>query len=250
MAGRPPLADGVQIWRSGTGQDPARRLIPDANLFHPRPSIQSGQNVFVWPGGVEGFRISGSALLAKHYYIGDDDVDIQVVHLDETHVELNGMFAGISGRDNMVELKALLAAPTPERGKILFLPGIFERIAYVNVENYDFVHDSEDRTHSIAYTIQFARTGIGRRIRDPHGSPPEPNPTVKTRARAKQVWRQMILREFRQTLRQVAQQAYGNANLWTRVLELNEPLVHRLAPGIPRHRLPNYRFPLGTVFQV
>lgn len=249
MAGRPPLADTTQIWRPGTGQDPARRLIPDSQLFHKRPSIQSGNNVFVFPGGVEGFRQNGQALLARHYYIGDDDVDIQVIHLDEAHFELSGVFAGISSVDNMRELKSVIVSPTPDRGKILYLPGLFERIQYVNVENYDFQHDPDDRTHSISYTITFVRTGLGKLIKDPHGKPPIPNPGVKNKNKGKS-HRQVKTQHGRQTLRQIAQFAYHNSNLWTRVLNLNEAKVHKLAPGVPRHALPTHRFPIGKYFNV
>ena len=249
MAGRPPLADDTQIWRSGTGQDPARRLIPDSQLFHKRPSISSGANVFVWPGGVEGFRSSGQALLGKHYFIGDDDVDVQVIHLDEARFEMSGVFAGKTSVDNMRELKALLASPSPDRGKILYVPGIFERIQYVNCENYDFQHDPDDRTHSISYQIIFIKTGIGKLIKDPHGKPPIPNPKVKKKNKGKS-HRKVTVQQGRQTLRQIAKFAYGNANLWTRVLELNETRVKKLAPNVPRHALPNHRFPLGTKFDV
>jgi hypothetical protein len=249
---RPPTAHGTQIWRPGTGQDPARYLISDENLYHARPSIQSGASVFVFPIGVEGFRRSGQALLGKHYYIGDDDVDVQVVHMDEARIELSGMFPGLTAVENMRELTGLLASKTPERGKILYMPGIFTRIQYVNIDNYDFVHDAEDRTHSISYTLQFLRTGIGRRIRDPHGKPPNANPGTKQkgRRRGQHYLRRVHLKHGLQTLRQVAKQAYSNSDLWTLVLDLNLNLIHRLAPNVPRHQLPNHRFPIGTELKV
>jgi len=247
---RPPTANETQIWKGNTGQDPARYLIPDSNLFHKRPSIQSGNAVFIFPIGVEGFRRSGQALLGRHYYIGDNDVDVQVVHFDEARIELSGTFPGITAVDNMVELTNLLASPTPDRGKILYLPGIFERIQYVNVENYDFVHDAEDRTHSISYVLSFLRTGIGRRIRDPHGTPPKPNPSVKKKKRARHAGRYVIVRDMSRTLRQIAHQAYGDSKLWGRVLELNEEPISKLIADVPRHQLPQYRFPIGTQFEV
>jgi hypothetical protein len=248
---RPPTAFVSEIWKPGTGQDPAKYLIGDVNLRHDRPSISSGDAVFTFPIGVEGFRRSGQALLGRHYYIGDNDVDVQVIHLDEARIELSGTFPGLTAVDNMIELTNLLALPTPERGKILYLPGIFERIQYVNIENYDFNHDADDRTHSIAYTLTFLRTGLGKKIRDPIGLPPIGNPAVSTDGnKGKTTHRRMRITAKRRTLRAIARDAYKNPRLWTRVLELNKTRVHKLAPGVPKHKLPTHRWSLGTVFFV
>jgi hypothetical protein len=248
---RPATANLSEIWKPNTGQDPARYLIADGNLRHSRPSFQSGDDIFIFPIGVEGFRRSGQALLGKHYYIGDDEVDVQVIHLDEARIEMSGTFPGTSAVDNMIELTGLIRKKTPEKGKLLFLPGIFERIQYVNVENYDFNHDPDDRTHSISYTITFIRTGIGNLIRDPFGTPPLPNPAVSTDGnKGKATHRRMTITAKRRTLRAVARDAYKNPRLWTRVLKLNQTRIHKLAPKVPKHRLPYHRFPLGTKFFV
>jgi hypothetical protein len=244
---RPATANLSEIWKPNTGQDPARYLIPDANLRHDRPSLVSGDDVFVFPIGVEGFRRSGQALLGIHHYIGGDEADVQVIHLDEARIELSGMFPGTSAVDNMIELTSLIKKRTPEKGKLLYLPGVFERIQYVNVENYDFSHDADDRTHSVTYTISFIRTGLGDTFPDNTGIPPLPNPAVSTDGnKGKATHRRMTITAKRRTLRAVARDAYKNPNLWQRVLNLNKTRIHKLAPNVPKHRLPYHRFPLGT----
>ena len=247
---RPETAYGTQIWRPNTGQDPAKYLIPDDFLRHGRPSISSGDNVFTFPIGVEGFRRSGQALLARHYYIGDNDVDVQVVHLDEARIELSGVFPGLTAVDNMIELSNLLTSPSPDRGKILFMPGIFERMQYVNIENYNFDHEAGDQTHSINYTISFLRTGLGKKIRDPHGQPPIPNPSVHTTVRGANTHRTKTVRDGQRTLRQLAKMAYGTAQLWARILILNKTPLEKKLKNVPRHKWPNYRLPLGMKLKV
>jgi hypothetical protein len=245
-----PLADRTQIWRPGTGQDPARRLIPNHNLFHRRPSLWSGKKVYIWPIGVEGFNRSGQAALGIHRYIGDEFVDVDVVHRDEARIGMAGLFAGNTSVINMRKLIDIINDPTPEPGKILVMPGIFEQVQYVNVENFDFRHDPDDQTHSISYEITFVRTGVGRRAKDPKGSPPVPNPSVRRKKRGK-AKRKIRVQAGRQTMKQMAHALWGNQNLWPRLLDLNaDEISARIGVSVPQHQLPNYRFPIGTEFEV
>jgi len=243
---RPEVVDHAEVFRQNTGMDPARLLVPDGNLYHKRPYLQSGDLVYMWPVGVEGLRHSGTAALAIHRYIGDDDVDVQVVHRDESRIEMTGTFPGITSVDNVAALKLLIRDNTPNAGKILFLPGIFERVQYVVVENYDFVHAADDRTHSFDYTISFIRKGPGKRIADPHGKPAPPNPTRKTKPKGKPS-RYAIARSGNQTLKQIANKMYGDANKWKHLADLNATLIADSSnSNIAYYEIPTHRWPLGT----
>src|SRR5215510_358905 len=76
--------------------DPARRLITLSEHRHDRPYLQSGDKVFAWPVGVEGLRRSGTASLGIHRYLGENSVDVQVLHKDEARIEMTGTFPGIT----------------------------------------------------------------------------------------------------------------------------------------------------------
>ena len=247
---RPETATHSTIFRQNTGQDPAKYLVPDVNLYHKRPTLQSGDNVFVWPIGAEGVRQSGTATLAIHHYIGDDDADVQIIHKDESRIEMTGTFAGITGVDNMAALRLVIRHETSDPGKILFLPGIFERVQFVVVETYDFVHSADDRTHSWDYTISFVRTGAGRRISDPHGAPAPPNPGTRTTPRGRPT-RFITVKTGLRTFRTIAKKVYGNANKWAFLVSKNQQLISDAKMslsdiGIPYFNIPTYQWPLGT----
>jgi hypothetical protein len=247
---RPATATKAQVFHQNVGQDPAKYLVPDGNLYHARPSLISGDKIYIWPVGTEGVRQSGQATLAVHHYFGDDDAEVQIIHQDESRIELNGTMPGITSVANMAALRLVVRDSPPEAGKILLLPGIFERVQYVVVENYDFVHDASDRTHSFDYTISFVRTGVGKRIRDPHGKPAPTNPGVRTTPRGKAA-RWVGAKSGAQTFRQIAKKVYGNQNKWAMLANLNARLIadakmDLMDQNIAYFNIPNYRWPLGT----
>jgi hypothetical protein len=250
---RPPVAAATQIWKPNTGQDPARYVVTMSELYHKRPALIVGDQVFVWPIGTEGFRRTGNATLGIHHYLGDNRVDVHVIHRDEARIEMSGTFPGFTAQDNMVALIQVLTGTTPKKGKILYLPGIFENVQYVTVENYDFSHQEDDRTHSIAYSISFIRTDIGRRALDPHGQPPVPNPWIRKIGKGESA-RTVIVRSGVRTLKAVAHRAYGTPNLWHRVVLLNRNTILKYQKKrkikIPSHKMPTYRWPIGTKFRV
>jgi len=180
----PEEAIEAEIWIPGSGQDPAKYLVDPGfwsessksmtpgGLAHSRPWLDSGNRVFVWPTPAEGFRRTGQTLLGLHHYIGDQMVDAQVIHRDEARVEMSGVFPGLSGQDNMVEFINTLNDDPPDVGMILYVPGIFDQVKFVVPENWDFAHDGDDQTHSIAYTVTFVIIGDGRRLPDPSGDAP------------------------------------------------------------------------------
>jgi len=247
---RPETATRSQVFRQNTGQDPARYLVPDANLYHKRPSLQSGDKTFVWPVGPEGVRQAGNATVAIHHYIGDDDVEVQVIHKDESRIELSGTFPGIKGVDSMAALRLVIRDDPPQIGKILFMPGIFERVQYVTVESYDFQHSADDRTHSWDYTVTLIRTGAGRRIADPSGRPAPPNPGRRVAPRGKPS-RFVTVKAGLRTLRQIAKKVYGNQNKWKLLADKNMRLIvdaklNAQDAGLAYFDIPSHRWPLGT----
>jgi hypothetical protein len=246
----PVIRDEAQRWRPNTGQDPARRLIPYSNLYHKRPTLESASKVFTWPIGIEGLRRSGTAALGIHRYLGENSVDVQVLHKDESRIEMSGVFPGITGRQYMNSLIDVIMADTPERGKILHLPGVFPREQYVVVENYDFSHDEDDRTHSWTYTITFVRIEVGKRVKDPHGKPPPPQPGVKTNNRGK-AGRIFTIKDGVRTLKAVAKLKYGDADDWRKLLNANRQTLRAYMGrhNISMHQLPTHRFPIGTKFR-
>jgi hypothetical protein len=191
MPSKPPEAIESQTWIPGTGQDPAKYLVDPGHwsdgmkamtpgdLAHARPWLDSGVRIFVWPIPTEGFRRTGQSTLGLHHYIGDQFVDAQVIHRDEARIEMNGVFPGLSGQDAMVSMTNTLNDDPPDAGMTLYVPGVFEQVKYVVPESWEFSHDPDDQTHSIAYTVTFVVIGDGRRVPDPSGSPPV-NPDTDT----------------------------------------------------------------------
>lgn len=253
----PERISNGSIWRPGVGEDPAKYLINPGQvsapgkhtagqLAHARPYIVNGNNIYVFPVGVEGFRRTGNATIGSHKYIGDNSVDGITTHYEEGRIYLSGTLPGLIAQDSMVACINILRTPSPDPGLVLYAPGVFEREQYVLAEEWDFDHDPDDRTHSIAYQITFLRIGEGSKVKDPKGSPPPPQPSIST-TKGKAV-RIFVARDGAQTLRTISAIVYGDASKWTRLVVVNAvqsaPLVN-----IPSFQIPTYRFPIGTKFQ-
>jgi len=259
-----------QIWKPGTGQDPARYLVNPGKISaigkttpgmfrHVRPYIASGNKFFDFPVGVEGFRRSGTASLGLHHYIGDNAVDGVVMHFEEARIELNGTFPGITAQRNMVDCINILRSTPPDPGLIIYAPGVFNREQYCLPESWEFTHEEDDRTHSIAYQITFVRLGEGRKVANPKGIPPPPQPGVKKKPKGKP-HKIFKVRDGARTFRAIAKIVYKDANKWGNLVSLNKDFLEsakwrgtgtkKVKPqGIPTHSLPYYRWPIGTRFR-
>lgn len=263
------IASSSQQWSQNVGIDPARYLVnpgkvtignkhkpSPGNLYHARPYIVSGSNIFVFPVGVEGFTRSGQAQLGLHHYIGGNAVDGVTVHYEEARIELTGTFPGITAQDAMVDCIGLLRSQPPDPGLVLYAPGVFEREQYCLPENWNFTHDPDDRTHSISYTISLVRIGEGRAVADPHGKPAPKNPTIKVRPKGKPA-RIFTVKDGVRTFRAIAKKVYGNQNKWHQLVELNRgelanwqrSTAINKAHGLPTFQLPTFRWPVGTKFR-
>lgn len=262
------IIDEVLNYRPGRGEDPAKYLVSPGSvsgknkhkpgmLRHARPYLVSGNVIFVFPVGVEGFTRSGSAQLGIHRYLGENAVRGNVTHREEARIDLRGTFPGISSQKSMVNCINILRSLPPAPGLILYAPGVFEAEQYVLPESWRFSHDPEDRSHSIEYEISFVRTGEGVTIDDPIGEPPPEQPGVKVDPRGKPT-RIFTVTSGAQTLRAIAAIVYNNPASWQRLVTLNQgdlALLQRSIgiqnslAGLPTHKLPTHRFEIGTKFR-
>lgn len=254
----PDRISSGDVWRRGRGIDPAKYLISPGSvsapgkhsagmLRHARPYIVNGRSIFVFPVGTEGFRRQGTATLGLHKYIGDNTVDGVTTHYEEGRITLTGTFPGLTAQDCMVACINVLRTPTPDKGLILYAPGVFEREQYVLAESWDFDHDPEDRTHSIAYEITLVRIGEGRSVSDPHGAAPPPQPVAGSTTKGKAA-RIFVARDGAQTLRAIASIVYGDAAKWNQIVVLNATTASPLI-NLPSYQIPTYRWPIGTEFK-
>jgi len=238
MANPPVIPVGGGVYR--IGDDSAKYTIPPNWFEHPSLSVPGGAT-FVWPLGIEGFRLTGTAQLGIHRYIGENEVVVQVTHASESRIEMSGEFPGKTGVVNMRALRDVIEAKTPEDGKLLRLPGVFPLTQYVVIENWDFNHAEDDRTETVLYTVTFVKTGVGKRVKRRKEITPPPNPKRRAnRGNGSQVFR---VRDGARTLRKIAQLVYGGSNQWTHLYTLNTQTLNRL--NIPLHQLPTRLLPIG-----
>ena len=225
---RPETVKESERWKLGTGMNPAKYLIPDSELRYARPMLRSGSKEFVWPVGIETFRHSGNALLGVRRYIGDNAADVQVVHKDEARIEMTGTFPGTTAVACMIALKDVILAETPDRGKILFLPGVFEEVKYVAVESYDFNHSEDDRTHSIDYTITFVIMGTGFSFQTPNATgtttTTTSSPVVTATRPLSPGGRILSTTGGASNFQHIAKIVYGNPDKWPKLVDLNQAL--------------------------
>lgn len=225
-----------------TQNDPSKLLI-STNRYE-RPTLRAGSLKFEWPLGVEGVTISGQPTLAEHRYIGDNDIVLDVTHLDDQRIVLSGMFPGLTGTQNMEDLMRVIRAPQPKPGKVLVLPRIvFSNELIVAVADYNFDHPEDDRTGSWTYTITFRRVATGRKTSSPRvaRSPVNPNPGKKGKKRGRSE-RVFTVHAGGNTLRAAAKLVYGNANRWQEIYNKNTKTLKKYGP---LYSISTKRLPLG-----
>jgi len=260
---RPPrITEGGETFLAGLQQDPAYYLVDPGDvtgknegspgqLAHIRPSISNGKDLYVFPVGPEGFHEEGNATLGLHQYLGDTESDGVTVHYDESRITLSGTFPGLTSQNNMVACRNILRGHQGEPGVILYVPGVFEQEQYVLPETWSFDHTADDRTHSIDYSITFVRIGTKRKLIDPGGTIPPPNPggTVGGTSAPHKVF---IVKASVRTLRAIAKHVYHDPDDWSRIVRLNEGKANRWIrhhPNVPKYKMATYRWPLGTKFR-
>lgn len=256
--------------------DPAKFLVQARRFSRPRLSIPAGPS-FVWPGGMEGVRLSGTNKLAVHTYLGLHNAQVQVLHRDEARIEMSGMFLGETGAENVRALRNVLTAIYPDEGAILILPGIFTDEQRVFCESYDFDKPEEERNDSFTYQVTFVRVGVGAETAPivEIDSPTTPSSTGVTNSGSNSTSGQgvvappsaapnssvavgqtfaetrgtsfslAIVSDGFRTLRRIAYVTYGNSDKWGRIYSANKTDLDRLK--IALHALPTALLPLGMV---
>jgi hypothetical protein len=245
----------------GTVNEPGKRedsaaYVVNLNTFErPRILIPGGEK-YEFPLGTEGFRLTGSAQLAMHHYIGDNAVEVQVIHNDESHIEISGALPGNTSDKNMNALRDILVKDTPKQGKILSLPGIFPRQQMVVVESYEFSHPEDERTDSIFYTISFVRIGVGKKVQRADVKQPTPNPhstkapafgprgPKKTQPVGQRIF---VMRDGARTLRAMSRIVFHNPYKWRIIYNRNHTFIDK--EKLPQYKIPIHIWPMGTRFR-
>jgi hypothetical protein len=217
-------------------------LEPGQQFFRPWLRVPGGR-AFVWPLGVEGFNLSIDPTLGIHKFVGDNAVEVDVVHLGEERIRLSGLFPGLSSVDAFQALRDLVYAKTPRRGKILYVPHLLTHAQRVVVGRAEFDHpENEIGTRDLSYNIEFVRIGIEGRMNEPPVEDPVPQPTPGQPAKGagKRVF---TVNAKYNTLRKIATYKFGNSNRWRDLFNTNEKWFRD--HHIPAHKAPDYRLPNG-----
>lgn len=240
-----PMGYKVGVVNHAADDDQAHYILkPDTQFY--RPWLASpGGSAFVWPIGVEGFTFTSNAQAGIHHYIGDNDVDVQLVYPDELHIVLTGSFYGRTSVQNMLALRAVILQKSSEAGKILALPGIESQILYVSTINHQFNHDQTDHTRSVSYSIEFIKVGTGGGLKTPPLQLPSANPLVKSAPRGKSQSR-TVVKQGKQTLRSISSKLYGDFSSAS-VLKLMQKNTETFSDqNLPLYKAVNQMIPPGT----
>ena len=238
----PALRHGTQTDLSAT--DTAQYILdPDDDFARPYIAIPGGR-AFIWPLGTQGFRLEDAAEIGRHKYLGEIELDVDVTHKAETTIVLSGVFPGWTSVENMNALRAIFYADTPERGKILHLPGILPNLQYVVPERQSFSHAVDERTMDIEYEFSVVKVGTG--VRAPNTGPTQPDQGRNNTPRGRGT-RQFRANSKVNTLRKIAYAVFRNGARWTELYAIPKNASWFDKRDIRSHKAPDYRLPLGTV---
>lgn len=219
----------------------ARFVVRQAEFNRPVLSIPNGDE-FIWPLGIEGFTLSGSAALGIHKYLGDNNVVVQVTHRSESRIQLDGAFPGATSHYHMDALLRVLEGEAPFDIKILSLPGLMPSQQRVTAESWNFSHTRDNQLDDIEYQISLVKQGVGSSIEDNITIQPEISSVVFGPNRGKS-GRYFTTSDNARTLRRIAQIVYGDHNLWESLFSLNQDVLQLMA--IPFHEMPTAPLPIG-----
>lgn len=252
IVGRQPAVipvKGAAGWEdnSNVKGDSARYILaPDDEFARPWLAIPGSPGLcFVWPVGTEGFTFEIDPTLATHKYLGDNQVDVQVVHVGEEKITLTGTFPGQSSNENMNALRDIILRGTPERGKILHLPLVLPKYQYVVVESSSFDHAEGDMYQDIHYSIAFIKIGTGKTATNKVPSTARQNPitSVKKKSARGKPSRSYIVNSKNNTLRKIAAALRRGPNGWQELFNKNKAYFVKLK--VPTHLVPDKKLPVG-----
>lgn len=243
---KPPNADSLRHGSANINvpvEDSAKYLLdPDDDFARPYIAVPGGR-AFVWPVGIEGFELQDQAELGRHKYLGEIELDVDVTHKAETTITLSGVFPGWTSVDNMNALRQVFYADTPERGKILHLPGILPNLQYVVAERQSFSHAMDDRTQDISYSFSVVKVGTGQRAPDPAATQPDTGRSNIGKGRGTRVFK---ANSKSNTLRRIAYAVFRNGARWTELYAIRANSKWFDSRNVPSHQAPDYRLPVGT----
>jgi hypothetical protein len=239
---KPPLSPAASRGALRSVETAKYLVEPDEDFQRPYLAIPGVNVAYVWPLGIEGFELSVETELGIHKYIGEADLDVDITHKGQKDIVMTGLFPGHTSVSNMRALEAVYEADTPERGKILHLPGVLPKLQYVMGRSMRFSHAQDDWTTDIAYEISFVRVGVG--IAAPNATSAQLDsgtaPASSTLGRGS---RSFITNAATRTLLSVARVVFNNSNQWTELYVANANYFSQR--GIPMFQIPTYLLPVG-----
>lgn len=236
--------------RPGQGNDPASYTVNPDTIERPWLAIPPNGPIFVFPGGVEGFDLTGTAQISSHHPVDGNVPRATVVHRDEARITLSGAFVGDRALDNGKALRQVCIAATPtvqgQYGKLLYVPYALDNFQYVLVESHN-IRMEESNTEEVAYNVVCLKIGTA-------GAAPRinlairatrPFPFLRTPSRpVGNGIRKYSATQKYNTLRKIARLKYGDAGLWGNLYSANHTYFEK--HDIPFFAAADKRLPLGT----
>lgn len=227
--------------KTGKDNDPARYVArPGIDFLRPWLAIRNGI-AFQWPLGLQGWGLTTDPTLGIHKYIGDNAVEIDVIHAGEEHITMTGQFLGDTAPALVQALREVVRRIVPREGKILYIPEILTHAQRVQVVRSEFSGDEDVRGRDCRYSIEFAIMGLAGKVPGPQYTADE----LPTTAIKKGVSPRTVSADSKHnTLRKIAAWKLGNSAKWRTIYELNE--LWFVAHSISSAKAVDYRIPLGT----
>lgn len=214
---------------------------PGVAFLRPWIAIRNGP-AFQWPLGLEGYDLVVNPLLGIHRFLGDNKVDIDVLHAGEEHFTMTGNFPGNSAPALIQALRDVVYQSSGDEGKILFVPEIMSHAQRVQIVNFQASRDQGARGKDATYSLEVVRVGIANKNPNVKTHPPaiQPKPGNKGKS-AKSIH----VDAKHNTLRKIALWKLGSADKWRTVYNANQKWF--VSHKIQLSAAPNYRLPIGTV---
>jgi hypothetical protein len=147
--------------------DTARYIrLPDTDFARPYMSVPGGPT-FVWPLGIEGFEIQDQAELGIHKYIGDIELDVEVMHRNQATITISGIFPGHTSTEEHACLRTVFQAVQPPGGKVLHLPHVLSQAQFVACQSLNHIRMRRTsgktlHTRSWSSELELAQTPLAR----------------------------------------------------------------------------------------
>lgn len=230
--------------RPGQGDDPATYVVNPDSIEKPWIYVPPNGPFFVFPGGVEGFDLTGAAAVSNHKALGGNVPRAIVVHRDEFHVVLSGAFVGDRAFDNGRALRQVCVANTPDEGKLLYVPYVLDNYQQVIVESHSI--RGQAGNDFVEYSVSCLKIGTGATAHVEHHaiiSRPFPILSTPRQPRGKGAQPFVVNSKFN-TLRKIARLKFGTTGRWGELYSKNHKYFEK--HNVTFHKAADHRLPLGT----